>query len=352
MKTSTSRHDPSARLEGKVPADSSTPQHASENMERGGPRATGEARAGTAKVASITSTTSNSNPSAISPGTGAATAALQAASGVVTRQPGSASGASKVDVSVVADARTATRQVVGGAGQAGGRGAQNQGAATPGTNAQAGAKAAGPGGVRGFELTLQKSRAKPSAQAPSSRAPEKPVPEQAVRGLAAVLRQKGGNVTLRLAPDSLGDLRISMKLDGAQVWASIEATNEPARQLLEEQRDTLREALEAHGLKVERLDVSAAKLEAGRTGVKDHATTPTLQDSPRPDGSVSTGEDRRGAEGWSRTLQGSIPGGSAEGSGEDAGGAGEMLLTVRGAPVNVWAEAQGTSMRLRVDAVA
>ena len=32
---------------------------------------------------------------------------------------------------------------------------------------------------------------------------------------------------------TVGDLKVTMKLDGAQVWASIEATTESARQLLE-----------------------------------------------------------------------------------------------------------------------
>jgi hypothetical protein len=145
-----------------------------------------------------------------------------------------------------------------------------------------------------------------------------------------------------------------MKLDGTQVWADIQTTTESARELLNGQRDTLRDALEARGLKVERLEVSSVKPEASEGSDKQHAKERAAHEqgsqSWREDAATGGG-DRRHAEQWGGTLQDQSPGRSAGGA-EEAGGAGEMILTVRGAPVNVWAEPDGTSLRLRVDAVA
>jgi hypothetical protein len=138
------------------------------------------------------------------------------------------------------------------------------------------------------------------------------------------------------------------------VWANIETTTAVAHQLLDGQRESLRGALEAHGLTVERLEVSAPKPETAQasehSGVKDHAREQAVQDSAMANQLATAGEERRSAEGRGGTPQGFVPGRSAQD--EEAGGAGEMVLTVRGAPVKMWTEPDGSSMRLRVDAVA
>ncbi len=78
------------------------------------------------------------------------------------------------------------------------------------------------------------------------------------RGLAAALRQKGGTVTMRLQPEALGELKIKMSLDAGKVDAKFEVQTDQARQLLGKTMDTLRSALEARGLDVDRLDVQVA----------------------------------------------------------------------------------------------
>lgn len=363
LKTLSSRHDPSARLEGKVPTDSNSPGSETHASDQNTPR-----EAATTRITSSNDAKPNANMPASTAQSPASTSSIQAptaASAAATAvnaasnavQPKTSSTSNQTNLSLGKANSTSSLPRAGSnqASQTGGKGAQNQ-SGSGNTNTGGKSSSTNSATSRAFEISTLKTRgkARPSTQPPTAQ--DKTVPAQAQRGLAAVLRQKGGNVTLRLAPDSLGDLKISMKLDGPQVWASIQATNESARQLLMEQRDTLREALEAQGLKVERLDIPAVKHEAGsetgRTSVKDHAAAPNMQDSARPDSSATTGEDRPSAESWGRTPQGSAPGRSAEGTNQEAGGAGDMLLTVRGAPVNVWAEAQGSTMRLRVDAVA
>lgn len=75
------------------------------------------------------------------------------------------------------------------------------------------------------------------------------------RGFSAVLRQNGGTLTLRMQPQELGDLTIRMDLKPGQVAAEFEVGSDQARQLLTDQMTSLRSALEARGLSVDKLTV-------------------------------------------------------------------------------------------------
>lgn len=369
LKEAGSRHDPAARLAGKSPSggeldrgDSLEPTSASKSSKQGDALASTRPSATPESSANQTNTTTGigSLPSGLT--SLSASAAAQAGVGVAGAQRAGENaqalrpaalerpGADSAKASALARAPvTAAVRGAGGSGQSGGNGTSNQ---SSGQNVNAGAGRTGAGGKM-VQFSLRNAQGGSSADA--TQAQEQPVEAQAVRGLAAVLRQKGGTVTLRLAPESLGELRISMKLEGAQVWAEIETSSDSARQLLEDQRDSLRGALEARGLKVERLEVSSVKPDAADGSDRHHAKDRAASDGSREhalgDNSPTPGEDRRHAERWGGTPQDHARSGSGSWAGE-AGGAGEMVVTVRGAPVNVWAEPDGTSLRLRVDAVA
>lgn len=358
LKQISSRHDPATRLAGQVPGDSSAEldSNVSEGLDRGG-RVTSRGDEGESRRA-ITGASNSATQANLGTGTTVTSTVSQASN--VASLGGAAQSAGRVE-SAPSKAVTNGSSAIQGvratvaAGASGAKTGQ-QGAGSSGTNSSGAANAKGVVAGRGVNFRVEARATGLKAKAAELEAQGKPVEAQAVRGLAAVLRQKGGNVTMRLAPETLGDLKVTMKLDGAQVWASIEATTDSARQLLEGQRDSLREALEAHGLKVERLEVSAVKHESGseprRTGVKDHAEASQQGSSSGMNNSSHAGEDRRSEEGWGRTPREFAMGGSARVADDmDAGGAGEMLVTVRGAPVRVWTEPQGQSMRLRVDAV-
>lgn len=365
MKTGSSRHDPQARLEGKVPsqapAASDQPSGIAESSGHDAARNESGKSASAPASGSSGAGGSADAKSAPMPGNGgsnAATAALSAAQGSVeapaggSKAPAAASAVNKIGGAVTIGGTKGAANPISGAGQSNGRGTQGQTAGSSGSNGSSSVK--GGGSARGFDVTFEKAKQTKTGQSPTADAPEKPVEAQATRGLAALLRHKGGNVTLRLAPDSLGDLKIAMKLEGTKVWANIETTTALAHQLLDGQRESLRGALEAHGLTVERLEVSAPKPETAQasehSGVKDHAREQAVQDSAMANQLASAGEERRSAEGRGGTPQGFVTGRSAQD--EEAGGAGEMVLTVRGAPVKMWTEPNGSSMRLRVDAVA
>ncbi|MGP1271914.1 MAG: flagellar hook-length control protein FliK [Phycisphaerales bacterium] len=102
------------------------------------------------------------------------------------------------------------------------------------------------------------TRSEALVQRSSSPSPGRDAPEagaQVQRGLAQVLRQGGGSLTLRLTPNDLGEVRVSLQLAGGRVSGTIEATTESARDLLQQQLDTLRSSLERRGVTVDRLDV-------------------------------------------------------------------------------------------------
>lgn len=84
---------------------------------------------------------------------------------------------------------------------------------------------------------------------------DQPPEAQIARGLAQVLRQRGGSVTLKLNPEALGEVRVQLELHGSNVAATLRASNDTARETLSKTSDTLRKSLESHGLHVTELRV-------------------------------------------------------------------------------------------------
>jgi hypothetical protein len=106
---------------------------------------------------------------------------------------------------------------------------------------------------------------------------------QLKRGLAAVLRQNGGSVTVRLAPASLGPVRIQMELQDGQVSARFDVAGSEARRLLESNLGVLRDTLEARGLRVDDLHVSIRpELAGSKEGLPDPGGPAARDASPEP----------------------------------------------------------------------
>lgn len=94
--------------------------------------------------------------------------------------------------------------------------------------------------------------------------------EQAIgqmqRGLASMLVQGGGRMTVVLRPEQLGEVRVRMETRDGVVKARLTASTEAARQTLESGLDALRASLEARGVRVEALDIEGPPApDAGRT---------------------------------------------------------------------------------------
>lgn len=103
--------------------------------------------------------------------------------------------------------------------------------------------------------TTQTTRTDEAASARSRTLSEAPFANKLIRGLTAMVNQRGGVMNMRLDPPDLGDLKIQMTISRGQVSAQFQVTTVEAQSMLEKSMSTLRAALESHGLTVERLHV-------------------------------------------------------------------------------------------------
>lgn len=78
---------------------------------------------------------------------------------------------------------------------------------------------------------------------------------QVQRGLASVMRSGGGEMTIRLRPDHLGELKIRVHAEDGAVRAVFETKTQGAREAIEHGLVKLREQLESRGVRVEDLRV-------------------------------------------------------------------------------------------------
>lgn len=84
-------------------------------------------------------------------------------------------------------------------------------------------------------------------------------PSDAIDGAARTLAASGGNgrhqVTLRLAPAELGQLRLDVRMEQGVMSLRVDADNAAAGRMIESRLGELREALAVHGISVERAEV-------------------------------------------------------------------------------------------------
>ncbi|MEM9063926.1 MAG: flagellar hook-length control protein FliK [Planctomycetota bacterium] len=232
--------------------------------------------------------------------------------------------------------------------------------------AAAGAKAAGTPTISGIQPTnAARSQATGFGRAAPSTPSGRPdqtaaLRTQAINGLAAALRQKGGVVTLRLNPEGLGSLRIGMEVSGGKVTATLEATNDAARELLKGDLPQLRSALESRGLVVDRLTVATAE----RSGVGNQASQDAAAD-PGHEESEAQPRNAKDGDAGQRGGEGEPGGGAARGEqiarGEDAEdrdttdadalSEDRAFAGNRGGALG-YIEDGGAGMTLRIDAVA
>jgi flagellar hook-length control protein FliK len=111
--------------------------------------------------------------------------------------------------------------------------------------------AARPGQDRGLNTADRASRTTPDRDP----AALERFTAQIARGVGAAIKSTDGTATLRLRPEALGELKLSVQMNGQAVTARFEAATPEARDLLERSLPMLRDRLEAKGLKVERFEV-------------------------------------------------------------------------------------------------
>lgn len=177
--------------------------------------------------------------------------------------------------------------------------------------------------------------------------PDTPV-GQFGRGLSAVLRQGGGSVTLRLNPESLGHVKISLSLEESRVWARFEAANPETRQLLTQHADSLRQALEARGLSVEHITIvheaDSAPTSTGRAS--DSPAPPQHSRTAFENNDHTPGRDRHAGQNPEQSTGGAPWSGEHDRAAETHG---EILNL---GPTTPYAGLEAGELWLRLDAIA
>ncbi len=84
----------------------------------------------------------------------------------------------------------------------------------------------------------------------------------ALKALGLALKQGGGEVTMKLAPEALGQVKVKLNVRETSIDATFTTTTASARRLLEASTDTLRDALEARGLRVDSIAVEGPRTDA------------------------------------------------------------------------------------------
>lgn len=122
------------------------------------------------------------------------------------------------------------------------------------------------------------------------------VHSQALRGLTAAMKSSGGTVTIRLNPEALGALRVEVSREAAKVTATFSPQTPQARDLLMQHSESLRSALEARGLEVERIVIHPPAMERGAEyGPQDgHTARSDAGHSGAWSGPGSGGQDGQG----------------------------------------------------------
>ncbi|MBL8879941.1 MAG: flagellar hook-length control protein FliK [Phycisphaerales bacterium] len=121
--------------------------------------------------------------------------------------------------------------------------------------------------------------------------------EQLVRVLRMRINEKHTQTTLRLDPPALGSVRMHMDLRDNQLALRVEPQSELAHRLLSEQADSLRVALEASGIQLQRVEIvpptESAMFEAFG-GHEQTAGNPPQFGDARHDGAERSGRPEEG----------------------------------------------------------
>jgi flagellar hook-length control protein FliK len=94
-----------------------------------------------------------------------------------------------------------------------------------------------------------------AVEAASVTIPERDVVAQLVQSLRVQFRDGIGEAVVRLKPEHLGSVQISLTIENGAIRATVQAEVAAVRQWLESQQDTLRTNLAEQGLRLERFVV-------------------------------------------------------------------------------------------------
>lgn len=105
--------------------------------------------------------------------------------------------------------------------------------------------------------------------APNEQALQSKLMAQVQRGLASLMRSSTGEMTLRLTPERLGELKIEIKRSGEQLSVRLTTQNAEASELLRAGTDELTQLLRMKGVDLERLEVDQQQTHEGQDQSRD-----------------------------------------------------------------------------------
>ncbi len=122
------------------------------------------------------------------------------------------------------------------------------------------------------------------------------------------MQQNGGTVTLRLVPPDLGTVRVVMEIRNGMANVQFQTEHESAQTLLSNQLDSLRGALESHGLSVGKLEVQVLPRQAAAANQGGSATPAYDEGRSRGQYTGDSGTQRdRGRENASTSTSRTAP---------------------------------------------
>lgn len=144
-------------------------------------------------------------------------------------------------------------------------------------------------GARAPSATPAKARAATAAHP----MPKQPPVSQLASALAQAIKRGDGTVQLTLRPSSLGQVQVSLAIEGVSVTAKFEARAESAQQLLSQSIDQLRAQLAQRGLQLDGMEVVLRDSEDSFDGQHDQQLD---RDHPTQTRSAGKGAQQKGVE--------------------------------------------------------
>jgi hypothetical protein len=208
-------------------------------------------------------------------------------------------------------------------------------------------------------LSARGARARLTSEVLENRAPTRAgsLPDQVARGLATLLRHQGGSVTIRLTPETLGQIKINLKIEDSRVWATFQPSSDSSRAAIDQSLAALRTSLEARGLVVERLELAPSGMTHFEQSLRDpgHRGPSSEQGMPGQTDPNASGSHDGGQADGRRGAPGHDSAGGVMGSARDISDDAVPVAEWQGPPTMFVEESPSgivLARRLRLDAVA
>jgi len=116
---------------------------------------------------------------------------------------------------------------------------------------------------------------------------------QIVRSMRLQWRGQTGEATLRLQPDHLGNVFVSVRVEQGSVSAMVRAETPAAQQWIQQHQQQLRDALDAQGLRVAQFTVTSNPDDRPRRDSEQEQNQDASGRRSRPRARQNGGDDRR-----------------------------------------------------------